>query len=290
VRDSGRTRLLLALLLAAALALITADYRSGGGGPFAVLRRVVAAVFGPAERVATVIVRPVGEAVDNVRHLGDYRERIGVLERENATLRTQLRTSEAARRRAAELDTLLRVAGLGQYRVVPAQVVAVGRALGFEWTAAIDAGSRDGVRADMTVLSGDGLVGRVSAVGPTSATVLLLPDRITSVAGRLEESGELGIVSGRAPDTLEFTLLDPHAAVRVGQRLVTAGSRNNVPFVPGVPIGTVTTVEPTAGTLTRTARLRPFVRFTALDLVGVVVGPPRTDPRTAILPPKPGRE
>ena len=41
------------------------------------------------------------------------------------------------------------------------------------------------------------------------------------------------------------------------------------------------------GTLTRTATVRPFVDFTTLDLVGVVVEPPRKNPRDAVLPPRP---
>ncbi|HLZ37800.1 MAG TPA: rod shape-determining protein MreC [Mycobacteriales bacterium] len=288
MRDTRRTRLLLALLLTVSVTLITLDSR-GGGGPVAAVRGAATALFGPAERLAAVIVHPVADAVQNARHLGDYRQRISALERENAALQVQLRTSEAARRRAAELDRLLRVTALGQYHLVPARVVAVGRALGFEWTATIDAGSRDGVRPEMTLLNGDGLVGRIKTVGPTSATVLLLPDRIAAVAARLEGSGELGVVSGRGRDALEFTLLDPQAAVRVSERLVTAGSPNNVPFVPGVPIGTVTSVEPTRSGLTRVAQLRPFVRFTALDLVGVVVAAPRTGPRQALLPPASAR-
>ena len=43
----------------------------------------------------------------------------------------------------------------------------------------------------------------------------------------------------------------------------------------------------TPGSQTRTASVRPYVDFTSLDLVGVVVEPPRTDPRDAVLPPRP---
>jgi rod shape-determining protein MreC len=31
----------------------------------------------------------------------------------------------------------------------------------------------------------------------------------------------------------------------------------------------------------------PYVDFTSLDLVGIVVEPPRADPRDAVLPPRP---
>jgi len=71
---------------------------------------------------------------------------------------------------------LLRVAGAGQYRVLPARVVAVGAKQEFSWTVTIDAGTRDGISRDLTVLNGQGLVGRVVEVGPWTSTVLLAVD------------------------------------------------------------------------------------------------------------------
>jgi len=49
----------------------------------------------------------------------------------------------------------------GGYTLKPAHVISVGSSLGFEWTATIDVGSRDGVRVNATVVNGKGLVGRV---------------------------------------------------------------------------------------------------------------------------------
>ena len=57
--------------------------------------------------------------------------------------------------------------------------------------------------------------------------------------------------------------------------------------MPGVPVGVVGTVEKTPGSLTRSATIKPYVDFTAIDLVGVVVQPPRRDPRDAVLPAPP---
>jgi len=54
-----------------------------------------------------------------------------------------------------------------------------------------------------------------------------------------------------------------------------------------VPVGVVRSVQGSPGSQTRTAVVAPYVDFTSLDLVGVVVQPPRTDPRDAVLPPKP---
>jgi rod shape-determining protein MreC len=165
--------------------------------------------------------------------------------------------------------------------------VAVGAAQGFSWTVTIDIGSRSGIQRDMTVINGEGLVGRITTVGPDTSTVLLASDPGFSVGTRMEGSGEVGFATGQGDGPMRVELLNGQAQVKDGDRLVTFGSENDRPFVPGVPVGTVTRVEDTPGQLTRTVLVRTFVSFTTLDLVGVVVQPPATDPRYAVLPPKP---
>jgi rod shape-determining protein MreC len=65
--------------------------------------------------------------------------------------------------------------------------------------------------------------------------------------------------------------------------LVTLGSVGGKPFVPGVPVGYIQSVTSAPGALTQTALITPFTDFTGIGVVGVVVAPPRTDPRNAVL-------
>jgi rod shape-determining protein MreC len=287
-RDTRRARLVVAMLLLTAFTLITLDYRAGSGSPFGVLRSIGGAVVGPLQSAASAITRPIGNAFGDLGHLGSDRAQVKKLQQENAQLRSQLRVSQLDKSRAAEVDKLLGLAGRGQYRILPARVVAIGGALGFEWTATIDVGSRDGIQPDMTVVNGDGLVGRVKRVGPSTSTVLLAIDGVSAVGARAEGSLVLGIVSGHGARPMTFELLDGNSTVHKGERLVTAGSANDRPFVPEVPIGTVTSVSGQAGGLTRTAEVSPFVNFNALDVVGVVIGLGEPSiPRDSVLPPKP---
>jgi rod shape-determining protein MreC len=289
-RDTRRTRVLLALLLVTSVSLVLIDSRAGDDSPLDGVRGVAAAVFGPVEQVAAAIAGPVSDAVDGVSSIGDDADEADRLRRRNEELTRRLRTSELDRNRAAQLDAMLRVAGAGRYRVVPAQVIAIGAAQSFSWTVTIDAGTRDGVRADMTVLDGDGLVGRVKTAGPSTATVLLAVDPESSVGVRLEGSMEVGFTTGQGIDddgALDLRLLDGQSSVAPGDRLVTFGSQGDTPYVPGVPVGVVRSVQGSPGSQTRTAVVEPYVDFTALDLVGVVVEPPRTDPRDSVLPPRP---
>jgi rod shape-determining protein MreC len=287
MRDTRRTRIVLAVLLLSAVTFIVLDLRGGEGSLADRMRATGAAVFGPVERAAAAVVRPVADFVDGVSSIGANDDRIAELEQENDSLRLQLRTTELDRNRARELDDLLNIAGLGRYRIVPAQVIAVGSDRGFVRTVTVDAGSRDGVTIDQTVLNGDGLVGRVTSVGPSTATILLLNDPSFAVGARLAGTMEIGAVRGQGRDPLTLEVLNPQAQVAEGDALVTLGSRDGRPFVPGVPIGEVFQVEATPGALTRTALVRPYVDFTTLSLVGIVVEPPRRDPRDSVLPSPP---
>ncbi|RAY10707.1 rod shape-determining protein MreC [Actinomadura craniellae] len=292
MRDTRRTRAVLGTLLVLALVLITIDYRGGDRSPLRGLRGVGSAIFGPIERVSASVVRPIGNAFDAITDAPGERRRADRLARENQRLREQIRSGMLDRDRSAQLNGLLRSAGLGGYKIVPAQVISAGQ--GLEDTVTIDVGRGSGVRAEMTVMTADGLVGRVTRVGPATATVLLATDAASTVGARLEDSKEIGVVEGvgrrglgRRGSPMRFRLLSAAAPMRVGQRIVTLGSQGARPYVPGVPIGAVERIEENPGSLTRTAHLRPFVHFSALDVVGVVVAPPRSDPRDAVLPPRP---
>lgn len=283
MRDNRRTRTVLGLLLLVSLTLVVLSLRGGGDGA----RDSANGIFGPVENAASAVVRPIRDFIGSVSSLGTKDQQIEDLQRRNDELTTQLNTSDNARRRAQELDDLLRLAGAGQYTTVPAQVVAFGPTQGFAWTITIDAGSTDGVKLDQNVVNGQGLVGRVIRVGPATSVVALLVDATATVGARIENSGEVGFLNGTGdPRVLELQLLDPFAPAQVGDRLVSFGVRGGA-YVPGIPLGTITEVAGTPGQLTRVAKVAPFVDVTTLDLVGVITQAPRTDPRDAVLPPKP---
>jgi len=107
-------------------------------------------------------------------------------------------------------------------------------------------------------------------------------------------SGQLGLARGGqvvpdrrdvlGSDVLGFELLDRLAPMVDGDVVVTFGSPGGRPFVPGVPVGVLRDVAGGYGATARIATLVPYVDFSSLDLVGVVVEPPRTDPRDLLVP------
>jgi rod shape-determining protein MreC len=280
-----RARVVLAPLLVLTVVLLVVDVTANPAGVTDRVRGGAAAVLGPAEGAASTVARRLTDAWRGLS--GQSGKQLEALRRENDALRLQSRATEDDRRRVAELDALLRVSGLGRYRVLPARVVAGAPAQDDARRVTIDAGTRDGVRNGMTVLSGDGLVGRVLRAAPATCDVLLLTDPAFSVGVRLAGTGRIGVATGAGAAPMRLSLLDAQTDVRRGARLVTLGSARDRPFVPGVPVGEVRDVRITPGTLSRSGTVTPYVDPGRLDLVGVVVEPPRSDPRDAVLAPRP---
>jgi rod shape-determining protein MreC len=286
MRDTRRARLILGLLLTAALVLLTVDHRTGGGSPLTALRTMGSWVFGTAERLGGNVIRPVGDLLGAFTAAPAAQRRVDGLRKENAELRAEVAAGRLDRARSTELRALLGMSGLAGYKVVAANVVARRGQPGFEEAAEIDAGTADGIAPEMTVLNADGLVGRVVHASAHSATVILLSDPALSAGARLESGNEIGVVQGVGEygRLVRFRLLDATATITPGQRIVSFGSQRGVPYVPGVPVGVVERVESTPGELTRVAYARPYADLSSLDVVGVVVAAPKRDPRDALLP------
>jgi rod shape-determining protein MreC len=181
------------------------------------------------------------------------------------------------------------------FDLVTAQVTAIGPAQSFSRSVTIDAGTSDGVEADMTVLNDRGLVGRVLRADLHSATVLLIVDADSVVGGRLGTDLELGMLRGEGDlsgaGRLTMTTIDRTVRPASGDVVVTWGSRGGAPYVAGVPIGQVESVESDPRDQSTSATIEPYVDFSSLDLVSVVVGasrPDRTERATPADPTHPG--
>lgn len=284
-RRDRRARTVLIVLLLASFIVITLDARRPDDSPVEPVRAVAGAVFGPLENGAATVMSPVTRVTDYFGDVEQLHATNNHLRTENELLLSRLRTAGFAQKRHVELDRLLALGRHRDDRVVPAQVTAMGGGQSFSRTVTIDAGRNDGVRPDMTVLNPQGLVGRVIEASSTSATVLLVVDPDSVVGGRLGSSMELGFISGEGDigdqGRLKMQLVDRIANPRIGDSIVTWGSRNGAPYVAGVPIGSVEKVITSPRELSKTVLVRPYVDFSSLDMVGVVVDAHHPGDRTS---------
>jgi rod shape-determining protein MreC len=287
VHNSRRTRLVLGVLLAAALALITLDARDSSAAPVRVLRAVGGAVFGSAESVVSAVGRPVTGFFSSLGSASGSQATISSLQRQVVRLRGELSQAQLSKAEAAQLQQLLQLAGRGRYRIVTANVIATGPA--YQDSVTIGAGSSDGVKTGETVLNGAGFVGVVTTVSAHTAGVLLATDGSAKVGVRVAPSGEIGLVTGAGegrsgPAALRLQVFDANAVLKPGQQVVTFGGW---PYAPGVPVGVISRVVPGVGTLTKVAYVRPYAAEGALGVVGVIITQPRHNPLFSVLPPRP---
>jgi rod shape-determining protein MreC len=283
VHDGRRSRLVLGVLLLIAIALITLDFRDGGASP---ARHVGADIFGPIERVTHDVTDPVASLFDSITGGPSAQSTIANLQSENAELRAQLSSAQLSQTARQQLAQLLQL-DAGGYRIAAANVIAAGG--DYSDTVTLDVGRNDGIRPDETVLNGSGFVGTVTQVSADTSTVLLANDASSVIGVQVEGSGEIGAVAGTGRSMsgspmLRLTLFDANTVLQPGQQVDTYASVGDQPEVPGVPVGTVVSVQSSPGSLTQTALVRPFVNFTALGVVGIVVQVPRHNPRISILP------
>lgn len=287
MRNGGdnRGRLLLISLIVTSLLLITLDLR--GVQVLGGIRNGSQTVLSPVQSVAATVFRPVGNFFSDITHLGRTRGEIEKLQAKNEKLRQALINRKNADAELAQLKSVLDLAGTAKFKVVNARVISLGSTSSFTQTISIDAGTNDGVRQNMTVITGLGLVGVVKMSYPNSALVQLATDPAFNVGARVAGSQQIGILSGQGMGKGVLQLLDNRTTLKVGDVILARGSQYNRPFVPGVPIGEVTSVDNAAGEITQIADVKFFVNFASLSIVAVVIGAPQADPRDALVPKAP---
>jgi rod shape-determining protein MreC len=281
----NRGRLLLIGLIVTALFLITLDLR--GVSVINGVRNTTQSALSPFQKAGSWAISPFRNFFSDVTNLGRTRIKIEKLTAENDRLRSALQNRKNADAEITQLKSVLDLAGTAEYRIVSAKVISQGSSTSFTNTITIDAGSTSGIRPNMTVISGFGLVGLVKVVYSNSALIELASDPSFKVGARIAGSQQIGILSGQGSRKALLQLLDNTTTVKVGDVILARGSTGGRPFVPGVPIGEVTAVDNSASAVTQTADVKYYVNFSTLAVVSVVLSSPEIDPRDALVPAKP---
>jgi rod shape-determining protein MreC len=266
-RPSGsRTR--IAVLVLASVTLLTVGLRDAP-----VVRDVregASAVISPVEGAADTVTRPFRNAWHGVT---DYEE----LRDENEQLRQQVADGDAsevrqsdAEQQLSELSAALDLPYAADVPTVAARVVSGPRS-NFSHAVEIDKGTDDGLAVGMPVVTGAGLVGRISRASGSEATVELLTDPDYRVGVRVASSGELGTARGRGRDepmTVD-TAIDIDAEVADGTGLVTSGVDRSA-YPAGIPVGEVTSTRQGSGGLALDLVIEPLADIDNLSYVSVM--------------------
>lgn len=282
---SNRGRLLLVMLIVSSLLLITLDLR--GVSVISGVRSGVGTVLAPVEKVGSWVVSPFKNFFSDLIHLGRTRSTISNLKEENAKLRAELIQQQNAKGQAKQLQAALDLAGRASWKTVSAKVLSQGSSISFTHTITIDQGSRAGIKPNLTVVNGSGLVGVVKSVFPNSSIVLLASDPSFKIGVRVARNQSIGILSGQGSNSGVLELLDNTARLKKNDVLLSRGSTNNTPFVPGVPIGRVNKASDSTNSISQVADITFYANLNALGVVSVILKASESNPGNALIPKAP---
>src|SRR5947208_16539412 len=190
-------------------------------------------------------------------------QHIARLQEENASLRE---TAVAA----ARLRDLLELQDQLPYPTIAAQVIGRDPTNWYR-SLVIDKGRKDGLSADMGVLTPAGAVGRIVKAYDRFSIVLLLNDLNNAITGLVQRTRDEGIVEGTEKGLARIKYLPLLSTVKVGDQVVTSGLAGGFPR--GLPIGTITKIERREAELFLSAEIALDADFTKIEEVLVITAP-----------------
>lgn len=266
-------------LVLASLVLVSLSFRAEGDGPLGGAQSAAATVLRPFAIGFERVAQPFRDAYGWADSLLTARSDAETLRREVQDLRQRAIQSEFALQENESLRRLLRYTDSARFPddFDPVAAEVIGRpAEAFAQAIVVAAGSKDGVRLNDPVVTGDGLVGLVTRVASNTARIQLLTDEQAAVSAVDLRTRAAGIVR-HARGTRETLVLDrvrKEDLVRVGDEVVTAGWRAGALsslYPKGIPIGRVASVGQTDTDLFQQVQVDPYVDFGSLDAVLVLV-------------------
>jgi rod shape-determining protein MreC len=274
-----RRRAVLAVLVASSIALLTAYFGESAAGGLHAVQRGFMEALAPLQEGASRALKPARDLGGWIGDVFDAKSENKRLRRQVEDLRGRLATAETAQRDVNELRKLV---GLNQssrfpqnYERVAARVIARSPTVWYS-RITVDKGSDAGVREDQPVITGDGLVGKVSTVSSDAAQVTLITDHTSGVSAQIVPDGASGLIKPKVGDPTDLLLdfVEKGRSITEGATVITAGwrsSRLESLFPRGIPVGKVTRVDSGERELYQRVHLRPFADLRQLDLVEVLV-------------------
>lgn len=136
----------------------------------------------------------------------------------------------------------------------------------------IDKGTKHGLKVDMNVIAGNGLVGIIYDVGKNYAKVRSIIDDKSNVSGMILKTKTNCIVKGDllsiSEGIIPVELIDKDEKIQEGYEIVT--SKESAKFLPGILIGYIGETTVDSSNMTMSGTLRPAVDFSSLDTVLII--------------------
>ncbi len=277
MRRSGNSKMpskyVLAIMSLICIMLLFVSYATDfAGGP---IQTVANYIFIPMQKGLNYVGETISVSSDDAKTKEQLISENANLQAQVDDLKTQLTNIQLQQ---TELDNLRTLYELDQsysdYKTTGAHIVAKGTSNWFD-SFTIDKGSNDGIKQDMNVIAGSGLVGIVTDVGKNYSVVRAVIDDTTNLSGMIVSTSDNCIISGNlkrmtSDSQIDFTNLeDMDNKVKTGDLVVTSNISSQ--YLPGILVGYVTSIENDSNGLTRSGTITPVVDFKHLQEVLVVL-------------------
>jgi rod shape-determining protein MreC len=277
-----RRRAVLAALVVLSLILLTGYFGEASGGVLHGISRGAQQVLKPIEQGASTAAKPFRDLFNFFGDAFGAKGENKKLKKQLAQTRSQLARSQTAVRENEQLRAMV---GLPQRPGFPqgtdpvtARVIARSPT---DWysTIQVEKGRGDGIREDQPVITGDGLVGKVSSVTSGAATITLITDGSMAVSAEVMPVGSNGTLRPAVgdPNDLLLDFVRKGRLIRKGQVVVTSGFRSGrleSLYPRGVPIGTVKSVSPNEIETYQRVHVQPYADFHRIDYVQILTARP----------------
>jgi rod shape-determining protein MreC len=215
----------------------------------------------------------IGQAREGLTPKSELVRQIEQLQSENQQQKIQIEQDAALWNENARLHAAAGWQRQTRWRFKLARVIARDPA---NWwrSLQIDLGAREGIRANLPVLTADGLVGRIQSVSESRSQVILLGDPELRVAAVVEANNETGIITAgsslpQEQGMIDLDFLSGSSQARPGQNVVTWGAGGVFPV--GIPIGKIVDIHPKEYGLSMEARVQLAANLSALQEVWVMI-------------------
>jgi rod shape-determining protein MreC len=287
-----RRRAVLAALVVLSVILLTGYFGEASGGVLHGISRGAQQVLKPIEKGASTAAKPFRDLFNFFGDAFGAKGENKKLKKQLAQARAQLARSQTAVRENEQFRAMV---GLPQRLGFPqgtepvtARVIARSPT---DWysTVQVDKGRGDGIREDQPVITGDGLVGKVSSVTSGAATITLITDGSMAVSAQVMPVGSNGTLRPAVgdPNDLQLDFIRKGRLIRKGQVVVTSGFRSGrleSLYPRGVPIGTVKSVSPNEIETYQRVHVQPYADFHRIDYVQILTARPAGTQQASLVP------
>lgn len=233
----------------------------------------IGVVVTPVQDAVTGITGWFSERFDSVKNETDYIKENAELKAKVELLEQEIDRLNLYEEENIRLTELLELKQkFSAYETTAAEITAKDSGIWYD-SFVINKGTTSSLKANMPLLSPDGLVGHIYETGLTYSKAISVIDSRSSVSAMNLRTKDIGVVKGdytlMASGLCKMEYVDANADIVVGDEIVTSHLSDIYPQ--GITIGFVKEVYTDANGLTKYAVIEPAVDFKHLETLLVIV-------------------